>query len=373
MGLIPFPLLVFSVVLEYTQPDSGSRFVLTAVLAGSAALWLAAMPLCHPRWRPGWRLGYFLGLLALMAALVSSSPWFTFVSWVVALHSFVLFDLRWAFFAAAGAAAGLTVAAGNEPQPPYLVAASLLAPLLAAGWFLGQENESRRRLIAELTEALSANEEMRQQLLDQARETGVRDERQRMAREIHDTLAQELSAIASQLEASLHSPNSADWRPRVTSALALARDGLAEARRSVMALTPASLAETPLPQALDALARRWGSGAEVRSGFTLDGDRYPVPEDVEAALYRVAQESLTNIAKHAKASRAHVTLSYMEERILLDVRDDGLGFDAGEPGDGHGLSGMRQRIAELSGTLTIDTGPGEGTTVSASVPARERR
>jgi signal transduction histidine kinase len=90
---------------------------------------------------------------------------------------------------------------------------------------------------------------------------------------------------------------------------------------------------------------------------------------VEVALFRVAQEALNNVAKHAKASRVGLTLSYMDDVVLLDVRDDGIGFEPGVTGGGFGLSSMRQRLLRVAGSLAIESSPGEGTAVNASVPA----
>jgi signal transduction histidine kinase len=114
----------------------------------------------------------------------------------------------------------------------------------------------------------------------------------------------------------------------------------------------------------------------VAAVLTTTGDARPMHPDVEVTLLRAAQEALTNVAKHAKASRVGLTLSYMEDLVTLDVRDDGVGFSPsngkrvnGSTGGGFGLTGMRQRVQRLAGRLEIESEPGGGTAVSATVPA----
>lgn len=125
------------------------------------------------------------------------------------------------------------------------------------------------------------------------------------------------------------------------------------------------------------LTQRWADNAGVRAELTVTGSATPLLPEIEATLYRVAQEALTNVARHAQARRVWITLSYMEDVVVLDVCDDGLGFDAAEParglqapaGHGLGLPGMAWRLERVGGSLTIESAPGRGTALSASVPA----
>lgn len=248
--------------------------------------------------------------------------------------------------------------------------------------FQGIEEDQRSRRRAEMIDELAeANRRLREtmqenaglhaQLVTQAREAGVLDERQRMAGEIHDTIAQGLTGIVTQLEAAERFDADPARRARHRElARTLARESLAEARRSVQALRPGPLDEAAhLPDALDDLARRWSqtSGVEVRVEIT--GSAVPLPPAVEVVLFRTAQEGLANIAKHAAASRAGLTLSYTHEVVMLDVLDDGAGFDTAPGGDSYGLTAMRQRLRQVGGTLEIESSPGDGTALSASVPA----
>ena len=241
-------------------------------------------------------------------------------------------------------------------------------------------------MIAELAEANHRLEEMiaentglQAQLLTQAREAGAGDERQRMAREIHDTIAQGLTGIVTQLEAAQQTTHDAERERRIDNAKRLARDSLAEARRSVQALRPQALENSRLPEALADEVARWSVTSGVAGEVETTGEARALHPEVEVTLLRVAQEALANVAKHASASRAGVTLSYMEDVVSLDVRDDGAGFAVAEcnghlngetpAAGGFGLIAMRQRVSRLAGQLEIESEPGAGTAVSASLPA----
>jgi signal transduction histidine kinase len=131
-----------------------------------------------------------------------------------------------------------------------------------------------------------------------------------------------------------------------------------------------------LPEALSRLAERWSEASNVAAHTTVTGTPRPLPPEVEATLFRVAQEALTNVRKHARANRAALTLSYMHDRVALDTRDDGTGFDPGKTGDatgstragGFGLETMRERVERLGGTLSVESAPGEGTTLAVELP-----
>ncbi|WP_062213592.1 sensor histidine kinase [Streptomyces sp. NBRC 109706] len=236
------------------------------------------------------------------------------------------------------------------------------------------------RANARLAQTLDENAGLHAQLLVQAREAGVLDERRRLAAEIHDTLAQGLAGIVTQLEAAVEA-RPAEKDQRIERAAALARDALAEARRSVHDLGPVALDQDPLPSALAKTTAEWSREAGVPAAFSVTGPAEPLHPEVAATLLRIAQEALTNVERHAGASRVGVTLSYMDDEVSLDVRDDGRGFvppspaaeSAGQvPGHGFGLHGMRSRAARLAGAVAVETEPGGGTAVSARVPLVRR-
>jgi signal transduction histidine kinase len=276
----------------------------------------------------------------------------------------------------------------------WLLLACVDVVLVGAFTWLGQQseeqNQARKGIIVELAEANQRLEEMiaentglQAQLLTQAREAGAGDERQRMAREIHDTLAQGLTGIITQLEAAQQTGHDGERERRIGNAKRLARDSLAEARRSVQALRPQALENSRLPEALAEEVARWSATSGVAGEVSTTGEARPLHPEIEVTLLRVAQEALANVAKHARASRAGVTLSYMEDVVTLDVRDDGAGFASpqgaanGRPAEpdgartdgGFGLIAMRQRVSRLAGQLEIESEPGSGTAISASLPA----
>jgi signal transduction histidine kinase len=259
-------------------------------------------------------------------------------------------------------------------------------------WFsfvTAAQSDLRRQALTDLSEAnrkleatLAENVGLHEQLVAQAREAGMNDERQRMAREIHDTLAQSLAGIITQLQAADQAEQSAqpgEQHRHRDAALALARDGLTEARRSVHALRPEPLQQAGrIEDALAVVASRWSALHGVEAIVTTTGPPRPIPAEAELVLLRTAQEALANVARHAGAAAVRLTLSYIGDQVTLDVRDDGSGFvpvprPAAAPLDGplrggFGLTAMRERVEGLAGTLVIESEPGAGTTVSASLP-----
>jgi signal transduction histidine kinase len=404
LRLAPYAGLAFSTVLTtlvvtfdpYPWPALGPTLVLAAI----ATLWVLWLVTLHPTWAENPRIGavYFAGLLVLATALVHRSPWFGFFAWVGYVHAFRYLHGRWRY-AGTGATACIAALAqlgGQLPKTPALLVALLVVAAFNAalalaftvmGWRTEQQNIIRKQMVADLAEAnshlaatMEENVGLHAQLVTQAREAGVLDERQRMAGEIHDTLAQGLIGIVAQLEAAGQAKDRpAQWQRHLDAAARLARDSLTEARRSVQALRPEPLESARLPEALAEVATRWSALHGVAAEVTTTGTARPLHTDVEVALLRTAQEALSNVAKHAAASRVGLTLSYMEEQVALDVRDDGTGFDpalpprnghpGGPPAGGFGLTAMRERVQRLAGQLEIESEPGAGTAVSASVPA----
>lgn len=226
---------------------------------------------------------------------------------------------------------------------------------------------------ARLEQALEENAGLHAQLLVQAREAGVADERRRLAAEIHDTIAQGLTGIIAQLQVVTATSDPGPAREHLTRAAALARHSLGEARRSVRNLGPAALDHDTLAEALKKTVAEWSDRTGVRAGFTVTGTEEPLHDEVAATLLRIAQEALANTARHAAAGRAGVTLSYMGHEITLDIRDDGRGFDPlvlrpRSGSNGFGLDGMRARAERMAGTVTVESEVGGGTAVSARVP-----
>ncbi|HKV11271.1 MAG TPA: GAF domain-containing sensor histidine kinase [Thermoanaerobaculia bacterium] len=205
-------------------------------------------------------------------------------------------------------------------------------------------------------------------------ESAQTEERNRLAREIHDTLAQDLSAIAFQLEAAealLAEQAEPDRVQRsVSAALDLARKGLEETRRSVLDLRAAPLEGKTLPAALEALAA--GTGAPVT--FQAEGPDVRLPPAVEVGLYRIAQEALQNAVRHAEAARVGIRLETSPDRVRLTIQDDGRGFAMeGAAQSRFGLVGMRERTHLLGGSFQIESSPGAGTRITVEVPLAVRK
>ncbi len=215
------------------------------------------------------------------------------------------------------------------------------------------------------------------QLYARSRELATAEERNRLAREIHDTLAQGLTAVTLHLEvadALLEAPEPRpEARENVRTAMDLTRANLEEARRSVMDLRAAPLQDLSLPEALDQLLRRTGREHGFEGCYRDRGVAGRLPARLESGFYRIAQELLSNIAKHAHATQVDMTLERANGSLVLMLADDGVGFDPAAPrapgiGGGFGLIGLRERIALLGGSLEFDTAPDEGTRVRVTVP-----
>lgn len=402
LSAIPYVLLVVALAIDMASRSgfTGQALIDLALAAGALATMLA-MGNGVGRRDPcptAVSAVAFLALVGIMAAMVIRAPLFGFFAWT---------GYIWAFRALRGRArlvgvalvAG-TVAISQTGAGPYRSVGQILTLLLVYainctiastftwfGWIGHEQTERRRRAIDELTEAnvrleesLRENAALQVQLVSQARASGMLEERQRMSREIHDTLAQGLAGIITQLQAALHA-GAADGPGgrHLEAAVGLARESLTEARRSVRALAPEPLEGARLPDAVREVAGRWSRLHGVPATVTVTGQAREMRPEIEVALLRTTQEALANVAKHARAGRVGLTLSYMEDVVTLDVRDDGAGFEvlalaapaptAGARDGGFGLSAMRQRVEGVAGTLHIESAPRAGTAISATVPA----
>jgi signal transduction histidine kinase len=364
----------------------------TLVLSALAAGWMLWFVTLHPAWgqRRALMAAYYVGLLALIAVLVLRSPVYGFFAFSGYLHAVYALHGWWrlpgvaatAVFSSLSQVGGLGTMRSPAGLAIFLVVLvfniALASAMTFLGWVTTEQAARRKQTIGELAEAnakleaaIAENEGLHAQLLAQVREAGVLDERQRMAREIHDTLAQGLTGIVTQLEAAQSGP---DWRRHVGTAVTLARGSLNEARRSVHALRPQPLEGARLPDALAEVVDGWSAVSGIPATLVTTGTAQPLLPEIELALLRTAQEALANVAKHAGATRVRLTLSYMEDLVTLDVRDDGSGFDpsvvraAGTHG-GFGLTAMRERVRRIAGSLEVESEPGAGTAVSACVPA----
>jgi signal transduction histidine kinase len=248
------------------------------------------------------------------------------------------------------------------------VALFVAAGLLLVAYFATVVRQSRER-----QQLIDQLQKTQADLAEAERQAGVLSERQRLAREIHDTLTQGLASIVMLLEAASASwPSAVSGQRHVDRALQTARDNLAESRRVVWAMHPAALADASLAEALRRLTSELSEDVGIETELKVTGTPLSLVVDEEAAVLRVAQEALSNIRKHAEATTVTVTLSYMDDAVALDVQDNGVGFPSHERRSrGAGLGTMRERAETLGGTLTVESGPAEGTIVAFEFPLRE--
>jgi signal transduction histidine kinase len=372
-----FVLLAVSAGIAVAELGSGAGRGATLALAAGLALWY---------WHEVVRTGRALssGAAALPSLAVAAVLWAP----LLALHPIFQLLMFSAYhlacsapaprrravprIAAVSALAVATVSARYGFQPLVLVFYG--AVTLALGLFVAmtqaihEQSEQRRQLLEQLESA-------RGELAASERRAGMLAERQRLAREIHDTLAQGFASIVTLSEAAraqAHISPQVAMR-RLEEVGQVARTSLGEARRAIWALHPQPLEHGSLGRALSELAAEFGSQTGIDTHSAVTGEEADLAPEAQEALLRVAQEALANVRKHARAHRVRLTLSYLDDATLLDVRDDGVGFDPAAPagngsGGGFGLAGMRERLAAQGGTLTVEATPGQGTTVAAALP-----
>ncbi len=372
-----FVLLVASTGVAVADLDSGARLGAVLVLAAGLALWY---------WHEVIRTGRTLsGRVAALPSLAAAAALWASLLLLHPIFQLLMFSayhlacsgpapMRRAVprIAVVSAVVVATASARAGFQPLDLIfygavtiALGLLVAMMQA---IDEQSEQRRRLLEQLESA-------RSELAAAERRAGVLAERQRLAREIHDTLAQGFASIVTLSEAARaqarRSPELA--MRRLEEAGQVARCSLDQARRAIWALRPEALERGSLGHALGELAAEFGSQTGIDTLSAVTGEEDDLAPAAQEALLRVAQEALANVRKHADAHRVQLTLSYLGDATLLDVRDDGTGFDPAAParnrsGGGFGLAGMRERLAAHGGTLTIETAPGQGTSVAAALP-----
>ncbi|MFI8524479.1 sensor histidine kinase [Promicromonospora sukumoe] len=266
---------------------------------------------------------------------------------------------------------GIVAAYGFDASVVLSVVPQMLVTLLFAValglWFhlAMRRAEEHARLLDELRAAQA-------ELARTNHEAGVVAERERLAREIHDTLAQGFTSVVMQAQAAtaaLDLGHDSAVRERLRLVEDTARDNLAEARALVAAFAPVALQDASLPQALRRLTERFALETEQVVSFEADGVG-PLPPATEVVLLRAAQEALTNVRRHARAMTVVVRLAQADGAVTLTVADDGQGFGP-DVDDGFGLAGMRDRVRSVGGTLSVESGVGTGTRLRARVPVED--
>jgi signal transduction histidine kinase len=229
-----------------------------------------------------------------------------------------------------------------------------------------RERQARGQVEQLAAELEKANELLRRYAV-QAEELATAKERNRLAREIHDSLGHYLTVVNVQLEAAqalLPSHPERALEP-LRNAQSLTKDGLADVRRSVASLRASPLEDRPLPEALEGLVEECRAGG-LLSSLVTSGTPRPLPAQAELTFFRAAQEALTNVRRHARASRCDVVLDYQPSSVRLTVEDNGIGDEGGS--GGFGLLGVRERAQLLGGEVTVETGKGGGFRLEVEIP-----
>ncbi|NUT32510.1 MAG: sensor histidine kinase [Hamadaea sp.] len=349
------------------------RSVALAILVALAVLYaVVGRPLCLRDDRSLRGVAFMAGVVVLFAAGVSLMSTVSVALFALCPMAYMTLPVGRAGIAVALLNATLPVVQVANGTPPAhvlrgavpIAVAVTAFSVIIGGWIDGVERQNREK--AELIRHLEAS---RAQVARLSHDAGVAAERQRLAGDIHDTIAQGLSSVIMLIQAAQPGvpPASAAWR-HLDLALATARDNLAEARALVAALPPAELDGAPLAEALRRVVQRQARDAGAAVTFDVDGTTRPLPTPAEVVLLRAAQEALTNVRKHSGARTAHVRLGYAPDFVVLEVRDDGTGI-GGDAGGGYGLTAMRGRVEEVRGSLTVTSASGRGTLVRVEVPA----
>ena len=359
-----FALLLVASAVRYVMRHSPADNLVVLGLAAAACLLYAVVALLSARDRAG--VPWVVVLVAVWAVLVVAAPSFAWCSF--ALFFLCRSALRGTTAYVLAAAITLATAVGLFRLGSGTDVAMLLGPL-AVGTMLTliydriqRDAEEQRRLHAEVSSAQG-------QLAASERRAGTIAERERVSREIHDTVTQGLASSLLLLEAADRAWPDTAARADVRQATSLLRASLSETRSLVHELASPGLDAAPLPEAVLLAARQYVPEARLM----VTGEPRTVSPEVRHALLRVAQSAASNIRLHASASVATVTLGFLPDAVTLDIYDDGAGFDpaaAAPPSDagGYGLRAMRQRVEQLGGLFSVESAPGEGTVVAAQLP-----
>ena len=364
-----------AVVLAATVDLDGHRAVLLAALAVWVVAYVGSGPLGLTSWRRERASAYLTVLVAVVAVVAWQQPSMLFLMFLAYPQVWFFVDslragIGWTVALALAASAGPLLAWTRGEEPLWGPGQTLvgMAFSLAMGLFVFrvlEQSAQRATLIREL-------ESTRAELAEAHREQGIVAERERWAREVHDTLAQGYTSIvvlaqtaAAQLPAQ---PDAA--AERVALIEEVARENLAEARAMVAAFAPVALDSSTLVEALQRLTERFGreTGLATRLDTAALGDGAAPSRPEEVVLLRGAQEALANVRRHASATAVVLRVSRVGDVVAVHVEDDGVGFDPAAA-RGVGLAGLRDRAEQVGGAVDVASAPGQGTRVTVRVPA----
>lgn len=367
--------LAIAFVATVVSFPAGTDWLVTGVL--TAALGVADLAV-RRRLAVRWlAVGYFVAAGAVVGVTTAWFPMFATVGFGLLPLAFVRLP-RWGAVAVGVITTGSpyllrVLPDGWAPEvsirfgPAYFVVVGVALPVLT-GLFTAGAVQALRRQSAHRQALLDELSATRAELADASRSAGRAEERQRLAHELHDTVAQGLAGVVLQLDAAEQHLDG-DAARLVTRARETAGSCLADTRRAVAALRPAELDGSTFAEVVTQVCARWAETTGVRTDCAVRGPTRRCHPRVEVVALRVVREALANAGKHAAAGEVTVTVEYRATELRLAVRDDGAGFDpAGQPSGRFGLAIMRERVASVDGTLSVASAPGAGTTVAAILP-----
>ncbi len=378
-ALLFYPALLMGLVVAILQDFRGvDDELIIVVLVAASAFWYGYFGDVRRLWARsgGWAALFLLVEATLWVWLIILNPIFVLSGFGMMAHV-CRRSLGWSYAVAVIFGGGMVLQEITERGPIdwyVLVNASFIAVFIVLIsrliFDISRRSEEQQRLIAEL-------EETRTELAAAEREAGMLAERHRLARDIHDTLAQGFTSIVMLMEAAEAELAADPGKSRIyiDQARSTARESLTEARGLIWALRSERLIGDSLVEALRSVVSQLSEETSTRAELVVTGEPRQLPPATEECLLRVTQEALANIRKHADASRVTVTVSFLDDDVALDVRDDGVGFEPAilvSTGDGltggMGLRLMLERVEQIGGTRAIESNTGEGTSVVVQLP-----
>jgi signal transduction histidine kinase len=368
--------LVTGVLVVNEQGTPATRETAALVLLVMLCVAYATMGAGQLHAEPRQRLGLVYVALAVpvTVAMFAVMPQTSVMLFVLYPHIWCLLPTRRAVWATTATSVSVGVVVGTTDGPRAWGLALVLVVLglalaLVLGLWIGRiidQSTDRARLAADLAAT-------RHELALTSREAGVLAERARLARDLHDTLAQGSISVLMLLQAARNElgRDTEECRRHLALAEQTTSENLGEIRALVAALTPTRLDGVPLLTALRGLAEELGQATGTSATVSVAGDTPALPRDHEVIVLRAAQEALANVRRHAFATNVGIELRYDRDRVTLRVTDDGRGFDATRA-RGFGLAGLRARAAEMDGEVDVDTVVGSGTTVTVTLPVASR-
>ena len=367
-------------LLDTSLPLLQKGLVVLLAAAWGGWYWVVVMQRTRLRFNTLGTVIAFVGAIAVSAALSWIEGPFVMLMFSFYGLTFAMLPMRWAASLVVGISFILAWRFIGFNGRFDLASLSILISFLLSGFFailLGLYIGSIIRQTSEKQKMIEELEAARDELARAERQAGMLEERQRLAGEIHDTLAQGFTSVVLHLEAAEQALESdpVTARQHIDQARSTARDSLSEARRFVWALRPDMVQRETLDLALQRVAQRWSEESGLAARVEISGTLRSLTPPIEATLLRAAQEGLANVHKHARAAQVTLTLTYMDDEIILDLQDDGAGFDpqvapqqARLERRGYGLLSLQERAAQLGGSLTVESAPGEGTTLVMALP-----